>query len=404
MKSIFNSMTLSMVLAAAASSGCSGGAQTGQSDNSANTFLNGIAPTVRNADKLGITDATVDYSMALRSAALKLTGNLPTFAEIKELRDSTDQATTYAARIDDYLSRPSFAAMQVSFWRNTFKMGNKETVGVTSAMMDYAPTYAAMLAVQGADFSQVLTATTNTCQTFDGTNFTPVSCGYAAGTPISGVLSDVGVNQQFFSSMAFRRARWLQETFMCARFPAEQTGKPISYPGGVYQSPWPWNSTAGSESVGTQAKVDFQSNDSLICANCHSTLNHIAPLFGKFDATGKFVSGAAFQVITPTPLAPFSELIDWLPTSEGQSFAWRFQKPTPTLPALGAAVAADPGFARCMTNRYWNWAMSRGDAVADGTTITDGLAGRLVPPFVADHYNIKKMVKRIFTDPTFVRY
>ena len=29
---------------------------------------------------------------------------------------------------------------------------------------------------------------------------------------------------QFLSSLAFRRTRWVQETFMCSRFPAETSG------------------------------------------------------------------------------------------------------------------------------------------------------------------------------------
>ena len=50
----------------------------------------------------------------------------------------------------------------------------------------------------------------------------------------AGVLGDEG-EMQFNSSMAFRRSRWVQETFMCSRFPAEQTGTLVKYPGGTLQ-------------------------------------------------------------------------------------------------------------------------------------------------------------------------
>ena len=71
---------------------------------------------------------------------------------------------------------------------------------------------------------------------------------------------------------------------------------------------------------------------------------------------------------------------------------------------LGAAIAADPNLPVCVASRMWNWAMSRGDVVNDGSAITDDLATSLTTQFVADNYNMKKLVRRVFTDPTFVRY
>ena len=74
------------------------------------------------------------------------------------------------------------------------------------------------------------------------------------------------------------------------------------------------------------------------------------------------------------------------------------------LPALNAAITADPSFSHCMATRVRNWAMSHGDVVNDGSAITDDLATSLTTQFVADNYNMKKLVRRVFTDPTFVRY
>ena len=36
--------------------------------------------------------------------------------------------------------------------------------------------------------------------------------------------------------------------------------------------------------------------------------------------------------------------------------------------------------------------------------LTDALANQLTTQLVAENYNVKKMLKRIFTDPYFVRY
>lgn len=411
MKPTLSSTTLSLALATVTITGCSGGAETGQRDTSSGAFREGLPPTVRDGDKLALTDTTVDYMLALRSAAIKLTGNLPTLAEIQELQTSPDQPSTYAARIDQYLNRPCsaaqpncFATQQISFWRNTFHMGGADTAGVPVAMQEFAPTYAAMLVVNEQPITNLANATSGTCPTYSAATgtFSTGANNCASGNPTVGVISDQGVQAQFTSSMAFRRARWLQETFMCARFPAEQNGTKISYPGGVYQNPWPWNSFSGAESIGANARVDFQVKDGLICGNCHGTMNHIAPLLGKFDSNGVFKAGAAYQVTTPIAGTPVTVLTDWLPATEG--FGWRFGQTVNDLPGLGAAIAADPGFSRCMATRVWNWAMSRGDVVNDGSAITEELAKSLTGPFVADNYNMKKLVRRVFTDPTFVRY
>ena len=137
-------------------------------------------------------------------------------------------------------------------------------------------------------------------------------------------------------------------------------------------------------------------------ANCHATLNHIAPLFGKFDTTGAYVMGSAFKVPTPIATPRDSIMSDWLPA--GETTAWRWQKPVADLPALAQAITADPGFGRCMATRVWNWAMSRGDVVNEGSVLTDALANPMAAAFVADNYNMKNMIRRVFNDPNYVRY
>ena len=303
MKPRLSKKALSLALATATVAACSGGASTGQmAEKNTSAFREGLPPEIRDGDKFAVIDATTDYMLALRSAALKLTGNYPTQAEIAELQSSTDQPTTYAKRIDDYMSRPAFAAQQVQFWRDTFKMGGNLSVQVGAGMqtvsLETAPTLAAQLVVQGLPFNQILTQNKGTCPTFNATNgvFTAADCANTAGQPVVGVLTDAGVHAQFLSSLAFRRTRWVQETFMCSRFPAETNGKAVSYAGGTYSSPWPITSISGSLNT-TAPKIDFHDTSAVICANCHTTMNHIAPLFSKFDALGNLTS--TIQVITP---------------------------------------------------------------------------------------------------------
>src|SRR5687768_17741836 len=54
----------------------------------------------------------VDYNAALRIAALRLVGDLPTMTEINEVANAPDNAAkkvVYEARITEYMTRPAFA-------------------------------------------------------------------------------------------------------------------------------------------------------------------------------------------------------------------------------------------------------------------------------------------------------
>ncbi|MDW8281789.1 MAG: DUF1588 domain-containing protein [Myxococcales bacterium] len=389
--------TLPLALAAATLPGCTGGAEQGEHDNvPPQAFVEGISPAVRDRNKAVVVDPTVDYGLALRTAALKLVGAYPTLAEIKELQAASDPAAVFAKRIAAYLADPRFSFEQVAFWRDTFKLGGTRNLGMLGTVnMDSAPMFAASLVVSGRPFTEVLTASSGTCPTLaaNGT-FTPANC--ANGIEAVGVLTDPGVQSQFFSSMAFRRVRWVQETFICTKFPAEISDRKEQRPGGTYYSPWPFTSISG----GKDARVDFHDDRSLICANCHSTMNHIAPLFGKFDEAGRPTPN--YAVRTPIPGSPPTLFTDWLPPTE--MTAWRFGVPTANLKALGAAIAADPDMPRCIATRIWNWALSRGDVVVDQATVPKDLGEQLRASFVASNYNLKQLIYDVFTSATFVRY
>ena len=183
---------------------------------------------------------------------------------------------------------------------------------------------------------------------------------------------------------------------MCTAFPAEISGAKVQHPGGAYASPWAFTSIAG----GKGAQVDFQSDSSLICANCHTSINHIAPIFGKYDEAGALQ--ANFAVHTPVPGAPLTALADWLPA--GETTAWRYQVPALDMTTLGQRIAADPGMATCVSTRVWNWALSRGDAVVDQATLTPDLQKELSSSLVQNSYNVKKLIRQVLTSASFVRF
>jgi hypothetical protein len=338
----------------------------------------------------------VDYGAALRTAAIKLTGDLPTMAEMKGVSD----ATSYAAQIDKYLADPRFAVSVRRYFRDSFKMGGTISAHLDSGSsmdvtLETAPTFAASLVVGDQPLSNLFTQASGTCPTLDTTSgmFTAADC---PNTPAVGLLNDSGVMAQFYSNMAFRRVRWVQETFVCTKFPAEYSSTPVPHGAGQYVSPWPFTSVTG----GAGAKVDFQDDSSVVCANCHSTMNHIAPLFANFDPAGQIQS--TIQVHTPVVGTPMTKLTDWLPSGEVTS--WRYGKSVASLTDLGAAIAADPDVAECHVARAWNWMMSKTDIVND-------LAA--VPTVVIDPYNklfatnggkLKPVLRAMLVSDDFVKF
>ncbi len=337
----------------------------------------------------------LDYGEALRTASLKLVGALPTLDEIKTLdgKDEAGQKTAYEAAIDKMLADPRFAVRMIQWWKDTFATGG-------SAQLNTAANFAAMVTVQDRPYTDILTASTGTCATYaPGTagaagTFTPANC---AGTgPVSGVLTDPGLLSQYFANMAFRRVRNLQEKLACAKFPAEVVGAGTQMGAGLYTSPWDFNSITG----GTGTRINFQDTSSVICANCHTTLNHIAPLFANYDEDGALQTSV--QVEVPIPGTPKAVLADWLPA--GQTPAWRNGKPVADIPALGQAMAADPEVTRCAVTRVYNWAMSKGDVVNDLAAVPNSVTDTYHTAFVANGLKLKSVIRAVFVADDFTKF
>jgi hypothetical protein len=351
-----------------------------------------------------LDERVVDYGEALRTASLKLVGDLPTLAQIHAIENAgsaAQQATVYAADIDAMLADPRFATQMIEYWRDIFKTGDQPLPAGTKPVkgapdLDTAATFAAQVVVAGRPFTDILTATTGTCPTFASGAFTAANCNNNA--PTAGVLTDPGIQSQYFAHMAFRRTRFVQEIFVCSPFPAEYSTTPTQMGQSLYTSPWPFTSIAG----GASAPINFQDTSAVICANCHTTLNHIAPLFSYFDANGNYVAG---QVQVQTPVVPpvTSQLSDWLPAGQ-QTFAWRDGTAVTDIPSLALAIAADPDVPMCAVNRVWDWAFNRGDIVNDLATIPTTVTQTFVQDFTKNGMNLQKIIREIFTSDDFVRF
>jgi hypothetical protein len=341
-----------------------------------------------------LASRTIDYSAALRIAALRLLGDLPTMTEINSIAkaDDASKKAAYEALITDYLGRPAFARQMFLYWRDTFKTGG-------TAALDTAPAFAAKLSVDNASYMDLFTKQSANCPTFDPATGTFTDAECTNGGPRAGVLTNPGLMAQLFSNLAFRRIRFIQETFDCTPFPAEATGPPVDVGGSTpYTGVWPFTRIASPTNGG--GRIDFQDVSSAICAVCHGTLNHQAPLFAYYDMTGAYE--ATISVPAPLDGAPPAQLTDWL--VPGDTTAWRYQTPTPDIPAFGAAMAADPEIAACGVARLWNWALGKTDIIDTRQEVPAATIQSQVDAFTRNGYKIKDLVFSVFTSDDFVKF
>jgi hypothetical protein len=216
--------------------------------------------------------------------------------------------------------------------------------------------------------------------------------------PRAGVLTDKGVHRHYFGNFAFRRVKWIQETFDCLKFPIELDGTPTEVGGpSPFTGKWPFTSIAGTNNGG---RVNFLDVSAVICANCHQSLNHQAPLFANYDAMGVYQT--AISVPTPLDGAPMARLEDYLPT--GETTAWRFGVPAADIPAYGAAMAADPNVAKCGVARMWNWAMGKQDIVDTLSEVPVETIQAQLDAFTASGYKMKDLIFAVYTADDFVKF
>jgi len=367
------------------------GNNNGNTNNTTGGDQEGVPETP--VEKTILDERVVDYNAALRTASLKLVQALPTLQQIVDVAEATDKKAAYEAKIDEMFADPRFTRRMIKWWKDTMRQGGGGNGDAPSR--DTAPVFAARVMIEERPFSDIFTATSGTCPTYDGDNNAFVDGDCNNNVPVhAGVLSNPGVQHQFYSNMAFRRVRWVQEIFVCTKFPAEYSETPIQKGGSEYISPWEF------ETVGNDP-INFQDTSSVICANCHTTMNHVAPLFANFDMNGMWTDQV--QVMTPTtPDAVKTEISHWL--RAGETPSWRLGQATPDLPALGKAIAADPDVSECAVARMWNFAMSKEDIVSDLATVPTEVLETYIEEFKSNNMNLKKVLRSMFTSEDFVRF
>ncbi|NBP01835.1 MAG: hypothetical protein EBU90_17200 [Proteobacteria bacterium] len=388
-----------------------------------------------------------DYSEALRTASILIVGDAPTLSEIYELGDLPleQQKAKYEELVDKKLSDSRFADTLIEFFKYTFKMGGAATIS-GEPTRDTAPTFAARIVYEEKDWRNILTQVSNTCPTYNATTkiFTDGNCmNLPAGMNHSGILTDPGAQSLYYGNLSFRRNRFYHETFLCRSGNEQSGGEPTDNPptdapcsGGTsipgYQNKWPVNEIAG---VCNGGRVDFHAyNNSNVCANCHATWNHRAPLFSQFDSKGVFQSltpAGEYSVFVPVEGSPRAKLSDWLcigsscPNGGNNTTAWKKSMKVNgvdtsananTINELGQVMSQDDEVVECAVKRMWNYAMGRADITEIGGRSWVNLPDRndpnpelvtmskLVLQFKNNGYNLKKVFRSILVSEDFTRF
>ena len=366
-----------------------------EADAGAAPVDDGYGPTVDTSGTLSaewqarLASRTPDYSAALRTASLRLRGELPTLLETKFVAGAGNARLAYESFIDAWLEDPALQGQLLTFWRNTFRAGG-------SAELNAAPAFATWLVLEDRPLTELFTAETGACATITDGVISPGDCDN--GVPRhAGVLSTPGLMSHFRSNLAFRRVRWVQETFACTAFPAE-IDAPIDVGGASpYTAPWGFETIAGE---GNGGRIDFHDVSSVTCANCHATMNHLAPLFAHFDDDGMFQDDFAVRLpLTDSPVALRS---DWLP--EGEETGWRYGVSATTLPELGEAMANDPEVEACFVARAWNFALGKGDIVATLSVVPTRVIATERAEFAAGGHRMKALLRAVFTSDDFTSF
>ncbi len=225
------------------------------------------------------------------------------------------------------------------------------------------------------------------------------------------MLSDPGLRSASYANLAFWRVRFFTEAFNCQDQPIEYADEEsyVDLDGKTYTGPWTRESVGAPENCGTdggcaeseQGRINFLDYSGVVCANCHGSSNHRAPLFAKFDENGQYQADIAVGV--PIDGNSAAERRDWLSPGYRQT-AYKFGQEVNSLAEFCAALKADDDIIACLTMRGWNFAFSKGDAVGDLADVPPSVLDPVIEHFVQSGYDFRSTLKFVFTHDDFVRY
>ncbi len=404
-----------------------------------------------------------------------------------------EQQAKYESMIDGMLADKRFAQTLIDYYRYTFKMTGSSVLAENPSR-ETAPVFAARIVYEEKDWRTLFLQQSATCPTYDpvagtfsdgeclvpecvpavtrgpaventvnkdlapneGDFVKPRMCRYErvnknvqnspwvvqfTQSPTkfiksvpdgkhAGILSNPGILSLYWGNLAFRRNRFLHETFLCKSANEQAGGEPTPnapqappcagdnpIPG--YQNKWPVNVIAGKCNGG---RIDFHTyTNGNVCANCHATWNHRAPLLGQYDSQGILTPGV-YQVGVPIDGSPPAMLSDWLcvgpscPNGGMNGTAWKMDMPAKDVYELGKVMSDDPEVLDCAVKRMWNYAMGRADITEIGgrswVTLPDRkdknpdllTQSKLAQYFKDSNYNLKKVLRKILVSDDFTRF
>ena len=291
------------------------------------------------------------------------------------------------------MGRPEFAKQMFAFWRDTFKMGE-------TAMLDTAPAFAAQSVGQQrlvhghvhGELGQLPDVRRDDRHVHVGR--------VRERRPEGRLLTNPGVHGALLRQLRVPPLALRPGDLRLHEVPGGSRTTPQDVGGAApYTGVWPFNSIASPTNGG--GRINFQDTSAVICANCHSTLNHLDAAVRELRRPGRLPARRSRSRRRSTARRSRSS-----PTTCRLARPRRGASASPAadLPALGQAMAADPDVAECGVARMWNWALGKTDIVDTLQEVPTDTIQAQIDAFTASGFKMKDLIYAVYTSDDFVKF
>lgn len=230
---------------------------------------------------------------------------------------------------------------------------------------------------------------------------------------LAGAISTQAFLKKYAGALNFRRAAKTREFFLCSNYP-----DPEETAGWTQQNtllhPFYWTPAGGDQD----------------CQRCHSGLNRVRGFFTAFGSLGELQMGQRVPRLSDNQMAtvgtmtindvertlialpnyetlygktrntPFERVLDSFHGETLNLISASANSNYPKLSDYGRILAANPRFASCTAQRFYNFALGIGQSFLN--KVPDRLVERLPQVLVEANYNIKPLLLAIFSTTDFL--
>lgn len=417
-------------------------------------------PTVQQTPEQATNPFTnEDYAVALRSAAVKLTGSLPEGTDVQDVLDEGRPA--YEALIDQYVDSPQLVVQMRDFVARTIGLGAEEVTVPDPVTgddvvidLDGPSDLAAFVIATDRPWTEILTADYCVSASYDAETHTvlfddTMECANVPQTQRAGMFSQQAFLYAYGQTAThnFQRTSVLEQFVGCGiypvgDFPLERNNAPLDA--------LPADDPSLPRRIHTkyQGTMVGDGGNTVTCALCHSALLARRTAFTKFDRNGFYDASRTIEDVelpednankcyvvpfgtTAADLTPCSASYDPAGDTYGCCYDPEFTDPNsfenldcydPGEPCTGNYLGASfsslreyaqlhldgslnrDGFYDCQTRRFYDFAigsntgsMSISAAVGDLPAAIDGdTLEKYGSLFAHEDYNVRELLRALF--------